>query len=464
MKSAADLKMRTVKELAEMAKKGKLLGWHEMRKDELVRALVRQAKKAAAKRIGFSGKNANGKNLSSGKNGHSKNGSAVIADKVGTGLADKVGTGLADKVGTGLADKVGSSPPRAQNGSKADHAVPPPANPPKSSAAHVPIQKIGDAIPLETVEKDTLLAQKKLIEREPKPRSANAECRLQEIKARLAEAKDLAFHAVAQERNGSKDRLVVMVRDPYWLHAYWELSRRAIQRAEVAMGQHWHAARPVLRLHEVSRNGTTSAARQAVRDIEIHGGVNNWYIDVQNPPKSYQVEIGYLAPGNRFYCLGRSNVVSTPFPGSSGAFDRNWAEVAKECDRVYAMTTSSTEQEANGDLKDVFEEQMHRPMGDSPLTQFGSGAAPPKQNFRFQVETELIVHGVTQPGAHVTLRGEPIRLRPDGSFAVRFSLPDRRHVLPVVANSGDGAEQRTIVLAIDRNTKVMEPVVRDPGE
>ena len=75
----------------------------------------------------------------------------------------------------------------------------------------------------------------------------------------------------------------------------------------------------------------------------------------------------------------------------------------------------------------------------------------------------MIVHGVTQPDARVTLRGEPVRLRPDGSFAVRFSLPDRRHVLPVVANSGDGAEQRTIVLAIDRNTKVMEPVIRDPG-
>ena len=51
---------------------------------------------------------------------------------------------------------------------------------------------------------------------------------------------------------------MVMVRDPYWLHAYWELSRRSIERAEAAMGQHWHAARPVLRLHEVSRNGTTS--------------------------------------------------------------------------------------------------------------------------------------------------------------------------------------------------------------
>jgi hypothetical protein len=76
----------------------------------------------------------------------------------------------------------------------------------------------------------------------------------------------------------------------------------------------------------------------------------------------------------------------------------------------------------------------------------------------------LIVHGVTRPDAHVTLRGEPVKIRSDGTFAVRFNLPDRRHVLPMVASSRDGAQQRMIVLAVDRNTKVMEPTSHDPTE
>jgi hypothetical protein len=38
-------------------------------------------------------------------------------------------------------------------------------------------------------------------------------------------------------------------------------------------------------------------------------------------------------------------------------------------------------------------------------------------------------------------------------------MPNRRQVLPVVAHSADGVEQRTIVLAVERNTKTMEPVV-----
>src|SRR6184192_3894730 len=75
-----------------------------------------------------------------------------------------------------------------------------------------------------------------------------------------------------------KDRIVIMVRDPYWLHAYWELTRHAIQRAEAALGQEWHNAKPILRLLDVSSHETSTASESVVRDIEIHGGCNNWYL------------------------------------------------------------------------------------------------------------------------------------------------------------------------------------------
>src|SRR5205814_8405152 len=65
-----------------------------------------------------------------------------------------------------------------------------------------------------------------------------------------------------------KDRIVVMVRDPYWLHTYWELTRHAIQRAEAALGQEWHGARPILRLLDVSSHDTTSTSESILRDID----------------------------------------------------------------------------------------------------------------------------------------------------------------------------------------------------
>jgi hypothetical protein len=265
-----------------------------------------------------------------------------------------------------------------------------------------------------------------------------------------------------------KDRIVVMVRDPYWLHCYWELTRHAIQRAEAALGQEWHTARPILRLLDVSSRETTSAAESIVRDIDIHGGCNNWYIDVSNPPRSFRVDIGYLARSGRFYVLARSNVVSTPRAGISDVIDENWADIdAKKADRIYAMSGGFDPTASSLELKQLFEERLRRPLGSPAVTSFGSGGLMPGgkiRKFWFQLDAELIVYGATEPNARVTLQGEPVKLRADGTFTMRFRLPDSRQIIPAVAVSPDGVEERTIVLAVERNTKQLEPMIHDGNE
>ena len=64
----------------------------------------------------------------------------------------------------------------------------------------------------------------------------------------------------------------------------------------------------------------------------------------------------------------------------------------------------------------------------------------------------------------MTLQGEPVQLRADGTFTVRFSLPDSRQIIPAVAASADGIEERTIVLAVERNTKELEPMIHEINE
>ena len=53
---------------------------------------------------------------------------------------------------------------------------------------------------------------------------------------------------------------------------------------------------------------------------------------------------------------------------------------------------------------------------------FGGMEVP--KNFWFNVNAELIIYGATEPDAKVTLGGHEIKLRSDGSFSYRFSLPD----------------------------------------
>jgi hypothetical protein len=263
-----------------------------------------------------------------------------------------------------------------------------------------------------------------------------------------------------------KDRIIVMVRDPYWLHCYWELTRPTVQRAEAALGQDWHTAKPILRVLDVTSEDTTSAAEAIVRDIDIHGGCNNWYIDVGNPPRTYRIDIGYLTRSGRFYVLARSNVVTTPRAGVSDLIDENWADVQQQYEKIYAMSGGYDPTASSLELKQLFEERLRRPMGSPAVTSFGSGALYKgrQRRFWFEIDAELIVYGATEPNAKVTLQGEPVQLRPDGTFTMRFSLPDSRQIIPAVAASADGVEERTIVLAVERNTKQLEPMIHDGHE
>jgi hypothetical protein len=302
-----------------------------------------------------------------------------------------------------------------------------------------------------------------------KPANAHIQKQINQLQARLERARNLA--SPRSEGNGRRrvnDRLVVLVRDPYWLHAFWELSHQSIARVQAAMGQFWHLARPMLRLFEVTSGGNATPSDTFVRSIEIHGGVNNWYIDLQDPPKSYRLDIGYLAPDGNFHVVARSNVVTTPPAATRDALDENWTDVAEDCDRIYAMSGGYSPEGTNQELRELMEERLRRPMGSPVLTKFGSGVEalldPSESDFHLEADAELIVYGATRPSAHVTLKGEPVRLRSDGTFTVRLNLPDRRQVIPVVASSSDGVVQRTIVLAIERNTKRMETVIRDGSE
>jgi hypothetical protein len=365
--TAATLRSLTAKDLAQMARERGVAGWHSMRKEELIRALVRMARRKANSEVG---------------------------------------------------DRASAA------GGSRRHA--------RSHAAHDSDRRISNP---------------------------HVRRRISQLHHKLALVRNLA--AGSSDAAVRQDRLVVMVRDPYWLHAYWELAPRSIDRAQAAMGQKWHGAQPVLRVYRIQPD---SAALHE-RDIPIHGGVRNWYVDVQDPPADYKLEIGYLAEDGTFYCLARSNEVSTPPAGTSDAVDENWRAVAENADRIFAMSGGYSAQGASRELQELLEERLRRPLGSPMKTRFGSGAAAREgDRLEFAVDAEIIVYGAANRDAHVTLQGEPVQLRDDGTFAVRLSLPDRRQVIPIVASSYDGVEQRTTILAVERNTKVMEPLVRDVVE
>ena len=248
------------------------------------------------------------------------------------------------------------------------------------------------------------------------------------------------------------------------LQAYWEITKATVARARAALSDCWHSAKPVLRVLEIAGDGNTNSIENIVREIHVHGGVKNWYIDVLDPPKSYRVALGYLTEERKFHLIAKSNLVTTPTPGN-GAIDDNWADITADYERYYAMSGGYDHSNGNNELQQIFEDKIKRPMNAPAFVRLGSGiGGHGNREFPFEVDAQMIVYGATDPAANVTLGGEPVKLQDDGTFYIRMELPDRRQVLPVVACSRDGTEQRTTVLAVERNTKVMEPISRDTDE
>ncbi len=264
-----------------------------------------------------------------------------------------------------------------------------------------------------------------------------------------------------------KDRLVLMVRDPYWIHAHWDIMRHSVDRAKAALAENWHTVKPILRLLKLDDSGTTNNSEVIYRDIEIHGGVRNWYVDVDSPPSRFKMLMGYICANGRFYELARSNIVTTPAPGGKEATDDHWANIATDAEHIYSMSGGYGDDTQTGDLTEVFEEKLKRTMDADVLSQFGSGAEGSlkrHKQFHFDVNAELVVFGSTHPEAHVSVGTEPVKVRSDGSFSIRLPLPDRRQVLPATAKSRDGVDEQTVVIAVERNTKVMEPLSSDTDD
>jgi hypothetical protein len=260
----------------------------------------------------------------------------------------------------------------------------------------------------------------------------------------------------------TKDRIFIAVPDPHWLHVIWELSAQSVQRAEAALRQDWYGARLVIRLSDVTSGDTTSTSETPIRDVEVGPDTTTWYLNVPQPPRQYRVDVGYKSRRGDFFVLARSNVVTPPKAGASDALDTPFALDPKQAERTLARSTGF-ESAGSPELREFFEERLKRSLGAPRETAFGTGATPPGslKKFFFDIDARLVVYGRTDPAAHLTLGNDPVSLKPDGTFAMWFSLPDSRQIIPAVATSVDGGEERTIVLAVERNTKYLDPMIHD---
>ena len=234
-----------------------------------------------------------------------------------------------------------------------------------------------------------------------------------------------------------------MVRDPYWLYTYWELTQSKIDEIKGELGDRFHSSILILRIYD--------AANWHFFDINVHGRTGNWYINVGRPNTSYCIDIGFLTPDGYFVCAARSNTVKTPRDNMSEVIDEEW--MIPDWEMMYALSGGFGRGKGSMEVREMIEKRQWQ----APSSWISSYGSPVKKQearpFWLVANCELIVYGSTEPTAKVTVQGLPVKLRDDGTFSLRFSLPDGQQVIPIEAVRDDGLEKRSITPTVERRTK-----------
>lgn len=248
------------------------------------------------------------------------------------------------------------------------------------------------------------------------------------------------------------NKVVLLVRDPYWLHAYWEITdvRKSHIEREAQAG--WGDLRKVLRVYDVTDVIFDGTNANKSFDIDLTSDANNWYIHVGEPDRSWCADLGVITSDGRFILIVRSNVVTTPLDRPSDVIDEEWMTLEEEFAKLYGIAGGfGVSSPHMAELKKKLKERLQKELASGAVSSF---ARPPlERGFWLAVNTELVVYGATEAGATVTVQGQPIKLNRDGTFSLRFALPEGEQVIPVRAISADKQEERTITPVVRKHTK-----------
>lgn len=349
--------------------------------------------------------------------------------------------------------------------------------------------------------------------------------------------------------------VTLIVRDPEWVHAYWEVSDNSINHLINSSDNYIHDYKFILRFYDVTLIDFNGYNANHHFDIDIGNKQGSWYLNLTNSNVTYCCDIGIINHDGAFHSLARSNYITTHQKGDR----RNemiWMEVVDgKSKEPYTIINNkkqklTTPDELPAEKKKI--EKMKRPplsvdeikeyysklfplygkirgihrkrqmfglLGGSPslgklsllqikdqeklmrgvfnieesllkdlpdyfysckiplgasgefeLSRGGSQELLKDKNeflgasesdftgegrkFFFEIGTELIVYGRTEPDAQVTLGGQNIKLKEDGTFTLRYALPDCKIPFDFIATSNDKKESRKISTSVER-TKTM---------
>lgn len=117
---------------------------------------------------------------------------------------------------------------------------------------------------------------------------------------------------VSWSRTSQSNRLVIMVKDPTTLFAYWEVDTLHKQIICEHFHTDWSQLQLLLQVYDVTDILFDGGNAHSTQRMQVHHSADSWYITQLNPGRRYLADFGTLTGKGQFFPLLRSNVVGTP--------------------------------------------------------------------------------------------------------------------------------------------------------
>jgi hypothetical protein len=327
-------------------------------------------------------------------------------------------------------------------------------------------------------------------------------------------------------------QLLLTARDPHWLYAHWDLTRdQQVHYNSLSVDRHLvlrvylreAAGAPLkeVHLHPESRHWFVHVGQGGMRyaaDLGYYRPAGHW-ISVSTskptitPPdtlsKDTSIRFGTIPFEVPFEQLLAEvkvavsehvplieavqqlrNAGHPALPSSIRITPAEWTPAQERAlAEVVSIDTARQVWIGSLEITELLRRQLEQRLGPgpgapsaAPSSWFGAEAAVTspaglptrvvKREFWFNVNAELIVYGATEPDARVTLGGRTIKLRPDGTFSLRFALPDGRYEILAAATAARGTDTRRADLKFSRftrhqgqiGTQPQSPGLKNPAE
>ena len=106
-------------------------------------------------------------------------------------------------------------------------------------------------------------------------------------------------------------KLFLLVRDPEWIFAYWEIGPDTRQRFGIPKDQ--HDKNLMLRWYDVTGLPEFAGLNaNRIMDIQINDMSISWYQKMPEPNRAWCADIGIMTPQGEFITICRSQIVQTP--------------------------------------------------------------------------------------------------------------------------------------------------------